>query len=126
MTLTQFNSKYVYQTDKKKFGYVEAWEIIEPINGKYIGDCESYMLTIKKLGLIPKDTELYYCKINWIGHCVGIYKGTAIDCGTQKFISLDKYTKLYKITNLRKYWKIEIFWKRLTTKIFGFVPFVKG
>ena len=27
MTLEEFNSKYIYKTDKEKFDFIEVWEI---------------------------------------------------------------------------------------------------
>ena len=125
MTLKDFNENYIYQSDKDKFHRTEVWEIIKPINGKYKGDCESYMLTILDLGLIPKDTELHYCKIQGGGHCIGILDGMVIDCNCKTFMTLDDYTKTYSMTGLRKYWKIEVWYYKTITKLFGFVPMIK-
>jgi len=124
MTLQQFNSNYVYQTDTSKFNRKEVWDIIKPdSDGKYRGDCESYMLTILDLGLISKDTKLYYCKIGG-GHCIGILDNKVIDCNCKEFIRLESYKRIYSMTNLRKYWKIEMWWYKTTTKLFGYVPFI--
>jgi len=125
MTLQQFNSNYIYQTDTSKFNRKEVWDIIKPdSDGKYKGDCESYVLTLLDLKIISKDTELYYCKLQGIGHCIGIWHGLVIDCNCKKFMRLDKYIDTYKITNLRKYWKIEVWWYKTTTKLLGYVPFI--
>lgn len=35
MTLQEFNKQYKYKTD----GTLDSWTVIEPINGKYNGDC---------------------------------------------------------------------------------------
>jgi hypothetical protein len=122
--LKDFNEKYIYQSDKDKFSRTEVWEVMKEIDGKYRGDCESYMLTVLELGVIPNNTELHYCKIQGVGHCVGILDGMVIDCNCKKFMPLDDYTNMYDMTDLRKYWKIEVWWKRLATKVLGYVPFV--
>ena len=126
MTLKDFNDNYIYQSDKDKFHRTEVWDIGKPdSDGKYRLDCESYMITILDLGLIPKNTELHYCKIQGGGHCIGILDGMAIDCNCKKFIPLDDYASMYDMTGLRKYWKIEIIWNKLTTRLFGYVPFIR-
>jgi hypothetical protein len=125
MTLDKFNKNYIYQSDKDKFHRTEVWEVIKPVDGKYKGDCESYMLTILDLGLVPKDTELHYCKIQGVGHCIGILDGMVIDCNCKMFMPIDAYTSIYGMTDLRKYWKIEVWWKKLATKVLGYVPFVR-
>ena len=126
MTLKDFNKNYIYQTDKDKFNYTEVWEVIKPINKKYYGDCESYCLTLIHLKLVPKTAYLYYCKIENQGHCILIKDKEVIDCNTKEWIDLETYTKKYNMTSLRKYTKIEIWWKKITTKIFGYVPFIKN
>ena len=125
MTLKDFNEIYEYKTDTSKFGHTEVWEVGKPdADGKYRMDCESYMLTILDLGLIPKDTELHYCKIQGGGHCIGILDGMVIDCNCKTFIPLDDYADAYDMTDLRKYWKIEVWWYKTISKWLGYVPMI--
>jgi len=126
MTLKDFNENYIYQSDKDKFHRTEVWDIGKPdSDGKYRLDCESYMLTILDLGLVPLNTELHYCKIQGGGHCIGVLDGMVIDCNCKTFIPLDDYTRTYSMTNLRKYFKVEIWYYKTITKLFGFVPMIK-
>lgn len=125
MTLKDFNEKYEYKSDKDKFGYTEVWEVGTPDkDGVYRMDCESYMLTLLDLDLISSETELYYCKINGEGHCIGVLGDKVIDCNCQEWMHINNYTEKYNMTNMRKYWKVEIWYKLVTTKLFGRVPFV--
>ena len=122
MKLSKFNKKYRYQRDTDKFDKVEVWEVIQPdSNGMYRGDCESYCLTLKEVVEGFEDMELWFCRLNGEGHCVGKIDGRWIDCNVQAPVS--NLGKGY--TDFRKYWWIEVVWKRITTKILGYVPFVK-
>ena len=125
MTLQELNENYIYQSDKDKFGYTEVWEVIKPIDGTYKGDCESYMLTLLDMELIPKDTKLVYCKIDGVGHCIGVLDDMVIDCNCKKFMPIVDYANKYNMSDGRDYWKIEIWYKQIATKLFGRVPFVR-
>ena len=115
MTLEEFNSKYVYTSDKEKYGFSDVWEIISPNSeGYYLGDCESYCLTLKYKVEGFSNLELYYCKYNGEGHCIGKLGEQWIDCGLQRFVAT--LHPLY--TDIRKYWLIEIWSKRLYGRIF--------
>lgn len=109
MTLNQFNQNYIYTAD----GTLDSWTVIKPVKGKYLGDCEDYCLTLQAEVEGFKDLELYYCKYNGIGHCVGNLNGTWIDCGLQSLVPT--LPTLY--TDIRKYWKIEIVIKKLIGKV---------
>jgi len=122
MKLNEFNANYIYQTDKDKFGRTEVWEVLElESDGYYKGDCESYCLTLIDKVDGFKDMKLYYCKLNGVGHCIGELDGKWIDCNTKQLVRTlpDNYKEI------RQYWKIEVVWKKITTKVFGFVPFVR-
>ncbi len=104
MTLEQFNSKYKYQTDKEKFGFIEVWDIPKlQDDGFYYGDCESYCLFLKNNIEQFENWDLYYCKLNGIGHCVLYKDGNVIDCNIKSIVSLEYYCKVFIATELKKY-----------------------
>lgn len=109
MTLQQFNQNYIYTAD----GALDSWTIIEPVDGKYKGDCEDYCLTLQAKVDGFKDIELYYCKYNGEGHCIGKIGYQWIDCGLQRLV--ESLPPQY--TDLRKYLKIEIVIKKLIGKV---------
>ena len=49
-----FVSKWKYRTDKEQYGAADSWKIIYSTNasGKYVGDCEDFVLINKRLLLI--------------------------------------------------------------------------
>lgn len=110
MTLPNFNKNYIYTAD----GTLDSWTVIEPINGKYNGDCEDYVLTLQSKVDGYKDIELYYCHYNSQGHCIGNINGKWIDCILQR--EVETLPPLY--TNVRKYWLVEIWSKKLCGKVF--------
>ena len=127
MVLEEFNSKYVYKTDKDKFGFIEVWEVPElQEDGKYYGDCESYCLFLKKNVPEFKDWELYFCKINGNGHCILYKDENVIDCNTQKIVSFEQYCKLYKVTEFKKYNWFVVFSKILFSKAYVWIHSLKN
>ena len=110
MTLQQFNQNYIYTSD----GTLDSWTVIEPIEGKYKGDCEDYCLTLQARVEGFKDLELYYCKYNGQGHCIGKLGDKWIDCGFQRLVST--LSPLY--TNVRKYTIVELIAKRIYGGLF--------
>lgn len=109
MTLKEFNIKYIYTAD----GTLDSWTVIKPIEGKYKGDCEDYCLTLQAKVEGFEKLELYYCKYNGEGHCIGKQNGKWIDCGLQSLVE----SLPTQYTDLRKYWKIEIVIKKLIGKV---------
>lgn len=126
MTLEEFNSKYVYKTDKDKFGFIEVWEIPELQDGKYYGDCESYCLFLKNKIEKFQNWELHYCKLNGNGHCVLSNGALIIDCNSRKTMLKDKFIEKYNIIELKKYNKFTIFSKYIFTSIFLFLRKLRG
>lgn len=121
MTLEEFNSKYKYQSDKEKFRFLEVWEIPKlQENGLYYGDCESYCLFLKSNIKQFEDWDLYYCKLNGIGHCILSNGIMIIDCNSQKTMLKDKFMQKYNIIKFKKYNKFVIFCKYLFAKVFLF------
>lgn len=115
MKLEELNKNYIYKTDQNQFGRVEYWQVMKPNEkGQYIGDCEDYCLTLQAKVEGCKDLELYYCKYNGEGHCIGKLDGKWIDCILQR--EVETLPPLY--TNIRKYWLIEIWSKKLYGRIF--------
>ena len=118
MNLQEFNKNYIYISDTIKFKRVEHWTVIKPdADGKYRGDCEDYVLTLKAKVDGFSDIDLYYCKIFGNGHCVGIRDGMIIDCNAQMWIDINEYTRLYKMTDFRKYNWFVLLFKKLQAKI---------
>lgn len=118
MTLNDFNSKYVYVSDRNKFDANDVWEVIEPdSDGFYRGDCESYALTIKKLIPAYADWELYYCKLNGNGHCLLVKNDLVIDCNIKRPVSLTEYHSYFNVTDYIKYGWFVVFSKLLYTRL---------
>lgn len=125
MALEEFNKQFKYKSDKQKFGFIEVWEIPKLQNdGFYHGDCESYCLFLKNNIEQFENWDLYYCKLNGIGHCVLSSGAMIIDCNLQQTMIKDKFMQKYNITELKKYSKFVIFCKYLFAKVFLF--FKKG
>jgi len=120
MTLTEFNTNYVYKSDHDKFGTrLDIWEVIQPDdNGTYLGDCESYCLSLQSYVENMSNVDLYYCKINGNGHCIMIKDNYVLDCNCRMWIHIDNYTKAYNMTDLRKYSKVEIVYKKIIRKLY--------
>ena len=118
MTLEEFNSKYIYKTDKEKFGFIEVWEIPKlQKDGFYYGDCESYCLFLKKNVPEFKDWDLYFCKINGNGHCILYKDESVIDCNVRSVVSFNDYCKLYKVSEFSKYSKFTVASTLLVSKV---------
>lgn len=117
MTLEEFNSKYVYKTDKDKFGFIEVWEIPELQDGKYYGDCESYCLFLKKNVPEFENWDLYFCKINGNGHCILYKDESIIDCNVRSVVSFSNYCKIYKVSEFSRYSKFTVVSKLLVSKV---------
>lgn len=123
--LQQFNKQYKYKSDKQKFGFIEVWDIPKlQKDGFYYGDCESYCLFLKNNIEQFEDWDLYYCKLNGIGHCVLSNVDMIIDCNSQQTMLKDKFMQKYNITDFKKYNRFTIFCKYFFAKVFLF--FKKG
>ena len=109
MTLQQLNDNYMHTSD----GILDSWQVMELVDGKYVGDCEDYVLTVKAKVEGFQDLELYYCKYNGVGHCVGKLGDMWIDCGTKRLV----HDLGSKYTDIRKYWLIEIAVKKTIGRI---------
>ena len=104
MTLKEFNNKYQYKTDKDKFGFFEVWDIPKlKDDGFYYGDCEDYAIFLKHNIPQFENWDLYYCKLNGIGHCVLYKDGHVIDCNIRQIVTYEKYCSLFNITKFKKY-----------------------
>lgn len=80
MKLEDFNKKYKYTSDISLYGRVEYWTVMDEVDGLYRGDCEDYILTLKERVEDFDDLELYFCRIDEVGHCIGKLDGKWIDC----------------------------------------------
>lgn len=109
MKLQDFNSKYEYKCDIEKWGVIDTWNILEPNeDGKYLGDCEDYALTLKYRVEGFSDLALYYCKYDGTGHCLGKLGEQWIDNIQMKLV--DKLPKQY--TEIKKY-NLFVVWSKL-------------
>lgn len=108
MTLQELNLNYVYKADKR----FDTWQEMQPnADGKYMGDCEDYAITLKKRIPEFKNWDYYYCKLNGIGHCILSNGVLIIDCNSKATILKDKFMERYKIKNLKKYNKLQVLCK---------------
>ena len=96
-----FNSRWKYRYDKDQYGMADAWKIIynPDAEGKYVGDCEDYALSI--LWRLCDESHILMwwllithqagiClvgkKSKWkVSHAVLRYKGEYVDNWTKKF-----------------------------------------
>ena len=110
MTLEYLNAHYVYKED----GAIDSWNVGTPDeDGLYRMDCEDYCLTLQAKVEGFQDLELYYCKYDGNGHCVGKLGDMWIDCGTKRLV----HDLGSKYTDIRKYWLIEIAVKKTIGRI---------
>ena len=124
MDLKDFNSQYIYQTDKEKFGFFEVWNIPKlHKDGKYYGDCEDYCIFLKHNIKQFENWDYYSCNLDGVGHCVLMKNNSIIDCNCQTIMLFDKYKEIYNISNLKKYGCFTIFSKFV---VGGLVNFFKG
>lgn len=127
MTLENLNKNYIYKTDQNQFGRVEYWQVMKPNEkGQYIGDCEDYCLTLKKLIPQFKNWELYFCKINGNGHCILYKNGDVVDCNVRSVVSFSNYCKIYKVSEFSKYSKFTVASKLLVSKVLLWFRSLKG
>lgn len=116
--LQDFNNKYRYISDTTKFGRVEHWTVIKPdADGLYRGDCEDYVLTLKDKIDGFADIDLFYCRINGNGHCVGVRGNMIIDCNARAWMDIESYTRTYNMTDLKKYNWFVLLFKKIQAKI---------
>lgn len=124
MTLQEFNSKYEYKTDLEKYGRVEVWELPVLVDGKYIGDCESYVRALRNYVPEFKDWKYYYCILNGGGHCLLYKNGDVIDCNTKIVVTFEQYCRMFSVKEFKKYnWfvvaskilisKVQVLWGKL-------------
>lgn len=119
MTLQEFNSKYIYQSDRDKFNFIEVWEIPkEDSDGKIRADCESYCRFLKENISEFKDWDYYYGKLSDNGHCILYKNGDVIDCNIKNVVTIEQYYNLYKVSDFKKYNPILIFIKIALAKLF--------
>lgn len=127
MILEEFNSKYSYQSDIEKYGFLDVWEIIElDSEGKYRGDCESYARTLKNLIPEFKDWEYYYCKLYGEGHCLLYKDGNVIDCNVKKVVRFDEYCRMYKVTEFKPYSTFQVACKIIFAKGYLWTRFLRN
>lgn len=98
--VSRFNSRWKYRNDKEQYGMTDAWKIIYAVNieGKYVGDCEDYALSILyrlcdcnqyKMWWMLISHQAGICLVGpskWkVSHAVLRYKGEYVDNWTKKF-----------------------------------------
>lgn len=118
MTLNEFNLKYLYKRDEH-----ESWKECEIEDGLYRGDCEDYCLSLQLLVPTLKRYDLYHCFLNDREHCILGDGKNFVDCNIQAWKTKGQLER-NGYTKIRKFWKIEIWYYKLTTKLFGRVPFL--
>lgn len=119
MYLKDFNSKYIYQTDRMKFGFFEVWNIPKLENdGKYYGNSESYCIFLKHNFEEFEEWEYYSCTIDETPHCVLIKNQRIIDCNCKKVMRIYDYKKIYNVSDFKIYSLFTVFSKFLVGEIF--------
>jgi hypothetical protein len=123
MTLQDFNSRYEYVRDMEQWEVDDLWEIMELKDGKYFGDCESYVLTLIAKVEDFKDLKPWYCKYTFpdgtsLAHCIGISGDLAIDCNTKAFISFNKLKEQQGWQEYRPMGTFEVWWNIQKSKLF--------
>ncbi len=98
--VSSFNSKWKYRKDKDQYGMLDAWKIIysENAEGKYVGDCEDYALSILYRLCGENHFKMWWMLITHqagiclvgpsqlkVSHAVLRYKGEYVDNWTKKF-----------------------------------------
>jgi predicted transglutaminase-like cysteine proteinase len=117
MTLNELNSRFVYKLDSEQFGFNEVWLGLQDVNGKLVGDCEDYAISVKNKVSGFKNWNYYWCKLNGEGHCILSNGVDMIDNNVQRMTSLDNYKKMYEVTELRPYRWYELVWKFSSAKV---------
>ena len=97
--IKDFNAKWKYRKDKDQYGMADAWKIIysEDGEGKYVGDCEDYALSILwrlagrsqlKMWWLLVTHQAGICCVGpsktKVSHAVLRYKGQWVDNWTRK------------------------------------------
>jgi hypothetical protein len=98
--VSEFNAKWQYRYDTDQYGSSDSWAIIynENADGKYVGDCEDYALSILwrlsgeshlKMWWLLATRQAGICLVGpskWkVSHAVLRYKGDYVDNWTKKF-----------------------------------------
>lgn len=118
MTLKDFNKNFIYKTDEEQYGVPEYWEEMKPNkDGKYVGDCESYAITVKRNIKGFKNWDYCWCTLNGNGHCILSYGELMIDNNTKEVWTLDKYTSTFFVDELRPFKWYELAMKFTQAKL---------
>jgi predicted transglutaminase-like cysteine proteinase len=117
MTLDELNRRFVYKLDSEQFGFNEVWLGLQDVDGKLVGDCEDYAISVKNKVPGFKDWNYYWCRMNGEGHCILSNGVDMVDNNVQRVISLDKYKKMCEVTELRPYKWYELVWKFGSAKV---------
>jgi predicted transglutaminase-like cysteine proteinase len=117
MTLEDINRRFLYITDKARYGVEEYWNPLEESDGNLYGDCESYAITLKREVSLFEDWNYYWCRMNGEGHCILSNGVDMIDNNVKQVTSLGKYKKMYDVTELRAFKWYELMWKFGSAKV---------
>ena len=119
MTLQELNERFEYKLDSEQFGFSEVWLGLQEVDGKLVGDCEDYAITVKNNIEGFKKWRYHYCKLNGIGHCILVSPNgnDMIDNNVQEVIGLDRYRTIYHVSKLRPYEWYELLWKFGSAKV---------
>jgi predicted transglutaminase-like cysteine proteinase len=117
MTLEELNSRFEYKLDSEQFGFNEVWLGLQDVDGKLVGDCEDYAISVKNEVPGFKNWNYYWCRMNGEGHCILSNGVDMIDNNVKQVTSLDEYKKMYEVTELRAFKWYELVWKFSSTKV---------
>jgi predicted transglutaminase-like cysteine proteinase len=99
--VNDINEVYEYKTDQELYGKPEWWSDLKDVDGKLLGDCEDYCITIAnraaKAGISLSDMTLHLVATqNKPDHIILEYKGWYADCNTKGLMRSPPYKKISK------------------------------
>ena len=131
--VADFTAKWDYRLDSTQYGMADAWKIIysEDGNGKFVGDCEDYSLSILyrlcgrsqlKMWWMLLTHQAGICLVGpskrKVSHAVLRYKGEYVDNWTRRFGGKQEIEKNHTFHWLFGHgWAYQVALKMLISKI---------
>ena len=131
--VADFTAKWEYRLDSTQYGMADAWKIIysEDSNGKFVGDCEDYSLSILyrlcgeshlKMWWMLLTHQAGICLVGpsnrKVSHAVLRYKGDYVDNWTRRFGGKQEIEKNHTFHWLFGHgWAYQVALKMLISKI---------
>lgn len=113
MTLEKVNKLFAYKSDKS----LDSWTGLQSVDGRLVGDCEDYCITLKREVEYFKNWDYYYCKVNGNGHCILSNGIDMIDCNIKQVTLLEHYKQRPSVSNVYKFNWFVVFSKLAVGKL---------